>query len=209
VWLEWLDMLLSGYLLGLARILKMSEPFANFGLSLLKLLLDGKSTVYPSAVGFGRKLYYHHDELEYGIPYEVHRQCLQEVLDLLRHRRFVSIIEVRFTPDNSQGLLGPGVGRRTCYIELAPSLSLDASGVFAEAEQIFLKYGGQVHLGKATWATPQTLEKMYDRRWHAFREVQRTQDPEGKFINDFVAQLFEPGLATVEGSPGARGRPAA
>ncbi|HZI11891.1 MAG TPA: D-arabinono-1,4-lactone oxidase [Myxococcus sp.] len=187
---ELLDMLLSGYLLGVARALKLAEPFARLGLLFMRLLENGRKAVFPSAAGFSRKLFYHHDEIEYGVPYEVHRPCLDEVLRLLEQRRFVSIVEVRFTPATSQGLIGPGAGRRTCFIELAPSLSLDASAIFAEAEHIFLKYGGQVHLGKATRATAETMARMHGARWHAFRSVQKRQDPHGKFVNDFVARVF-------------------
>ncbi len=196
--LELLDMLLSGYLLGLARVLKLAEPFAYVGLLFLKLLQNGRSTVFPSGEGFSRQLFYHHDEIEYGVPYEQHQQCLDEVLRLLVERRFVSIVEVRFTPAKSQALIGPGVGRRTCYIELAPSLSVDASAIFAEVEQIFLKYGGRVHLGKATRVNGATMEEMYGQQWHTFRAVQRAQDPHGKFVNDFIAQVFGPTLPARE-----------
>jgi len=189
---ELLDMLLSGYLLDLARLLKSTRPFANASLGFMKLLLNGRSTVCPSYEGFRRRLYFQHDELEYGVPYEVHQECLQEVLALLERRHFVTLIEVRFAPDTSQALLGPGVGRRTCFIELAPSLSLDNARVFEEVEHILLRYGGRVHLGKATRVTGERMEEMFGERWRAFREVQRAQDPCGKFANDFVARTFWP-----------------
>lgn len=190
--LELMDMLLSGYLLGLSRVLMLTEPFAKLGLFFMKLTQQGRKTVLPMCAAFARQLFYHHDEIEYGVPFARHRQCLQEVLELLERRRFVCIVEVRFTPATSMATVGPGVGRRTCFIELAPSLSVDSSAVFQEAEQIFLKYGGQVHLGKATRATEEDMERMYGVRWHALRTVQRAQDPDGKFVNDFVARVFGP-----------------
>jgi FAD/FMN-containing dehydrogenase len=209
---ELLDMLLSGYLLGVARVLKLAGPFARLGLGLMKLLEDGQRAVYPSASGFARKLFYHHDEIEYGVPFEVYRPCLDEVLRLLQRQRFVSIVEVRFTPATSQSLLGPGAGRRTCFIELAPSLSRDASALFEKAERIFLKYGGQAHLGKVTRATEETMARMHGERWHAFRSVQRRQDPHGKFVNDFVARVFgnhrAPALEPSRRPPEAQEQPA-
>jgi FAD/FMN-containing dehydrogenase len=188
--LELVDMLLSGYLLGLARLLHISRLFANFGLWALKLLLNNRRHVLPSNEGFPRRLYYHHDELEYGVPFENYKQCLHEILEMLKARRFVTVLELRFTPDTSQALLAPGAHRRTCYIELAPSLSTDPSEVFAEAERILVKHGGQVHLGKATWATQETMKQMYGKWWSRFLAVQRQQDPRGKFINDFVGRLL-------------------
>jgi hypothetical protein len=34
--------------------------------------------VYPASAGFGRKLFMRHDEIDYGIPFERHRECLKE-----------------------------------------------------------------------------------------------------------------------------------
>lgn len=187
---ELLDMLVSGYLLGLSKLLDMADSFATLGLLFFKATMDGRITVYPAAPGFSRKLYYHHDEIEYGVPYEVHQECLDEVLALLRRKRFLTIVEVRFTPDTSSALLGPGVGRRTCFIELAPSLSLDSSEIFAEVEAIFARYGGQPHLGKKTSVTGAAMAEMYRARWEKFCEVRRQQDPGGKFLNDF-SSLFQ------------------
>lgn len=187
---ELLDMLISGYLLGLSKLLDMADAFATLGLLFFKATMHRRITVYPSAFGFARKLYYHHDEIEYGVPYEVHQACLDEVLALLRRKRFLTIVEVRFTPDASSALLGPGVGRRTCFIELAPSLSLDSTEIFAEVEAIFAKYGGQPHLGKKTSATGASMADLYGARWAQFCEVRRQQDPGGKFLNDF-GSLFQ------------------
>ncbi len=52
----------------------------------------------------------------------VFRTIIGEVQDLLAKEEFPSIIEVRFTPDVSEGILGPGTGGPTCYIELATPL---------------------------------------------------------------------------------------
>jgi FAD/FMN-containing dehydrogenase len=192
MWYELLDMAISGYLLGIARVLNVARAFATLGLLFFKVTMHGRFTVYPSASGFARTLYYHHDELEYGVPYEQHRACLEEVLQLLQRHRFLAIVEVRFTPDTSQALIGPGSGRRTCFIEIAPSLSLDSRKLYAEAEVIFARYGGRPHLGKKTSATGQTLQQLFGTSWDRLRAVQARQDPEGKFVNAFAGTLFPP-----------------
>ncbi len=201
--LELVDMLVSGYLLGLSRVLKLTDLTANLGLLFFKLTMDGHHTVHPARSGFPRKLYYSHDELEYGIPYEAHHACLAEVMEHLAERRFLTIVEVRFTPDQSKSLLGPGVGRRTCFIELAPSLSVDSSEVFADVEKILWKHGGQLHLGKATRADAKQMEAMYGERLARFRKARSELDPTGKFTNDFTAQLFRRRFAAAGllGSP--------
>ncbi|MDI3286206.1 D-arabinono-1,4-lactone oxidase [Polyangium sp. 15x6] len=197
--LELTDMLVSGYALGLAKLLDLSDLVANLGLAFMWLTMNGHSTVYPAREGFPRKLFYRHDELEYGVPYDTHQACLDEVFAYLEEKRFLTIIEVRFTPNTSESLLGPGVGRRTCFIELAPSLSIDSTEVFADVEKILWKYGGQLHLGKATRAGAREMAAMYGERFTRFQRARREADPTGKFVNDFTARLFT-GVATTEPS---------
>jgi FAD/FMN-containing dehydrogenase len=188
---ELTDMLFSGYALPLARPLHTTRLTAWLGLKFFQWTMHGHKTVFTSAAGFSRKLYYHHDEMEYGVPFENYRNCLREILELLLKAKFTSIIEVRFTPDHSHALLGPGVGRRTCFIELAPSLSSDQWKVFAAAEPIFLKHGGQLHLGKATRLDKSHLRQMYGPRLERFEKVMREQDLAGKFRNEFARRMFE------------------
>jgi len=195
MYLELVDMLFTGYVIGLAPTMKAANLTAWLGLAFFKLTMNGHKTVYPSSVGFRRKLFYRHDEMEYGVPFERYRECLAEIRAMLRRKKYVSIIEVRFTPERSQGLLGPGVGRRTCFIELAPGLSGDPTEIFREGEQIFRRYGGQLHLGKATWATPENLREMFADRLVQFQKVRREQDGAGKFDNDFARALFGPAAA--------------
>jgi FAD/FMN-containing dehydrogenase len=200
MYLELVDMLFTGYVIGLARTMKAANLTAWLGLAFFKLTMDGHKTVYPSSIGFRRKLYYRHDELEYGVPFERYRECLAEIRAMLRRKKYVSIIEVRFTPDRSQGLLGPGVGRRTCFIELAPGSSRDSTEIFREGEQIFRRHGGRLHLGKATWATAEALREMFGDRFAQFQQVRREQDAAGKFGNDFARRLLG-GTAAPETAP--------
>ena len=190
---ELLDMGFSGFALGIARALHLTYPTAKLGIELYSVAVNQNVVVYPSAMGFARKLYFRHDEIEYGVPYESYKACLDEVRALLLERKYPTVIEIRFTPNNSQALLAPGAGRRTAYIELAPSMSQPTDPIFREFEQILLKHGGQVHLGKKTWVTRQDLERMYPaellRRFDAAR---RSQDPEGKFMNEFTRTILGP-----------------
>ena len=74
---------------------------------------------------------------------------------------------------------------------------------FAEAEQILLKYGGQLHLGKATRANTEVLARMYGARWNDFQRVRQQQDPHGKFLNDFAARLLDDGAQAQAEGPAA------
>lgn len=154
------------------------------------LLAPDHRLVMPGSVGFGRRLFYRHDEIEYGVPYERWRGCVAEVMTMLRRRRYFSVVEVRFTPDQSQSLIGPGAGRRTAYVELATPLSQPVEEVYAEAGRIFAAHEGQPHLGKKTGMGADDLARLHGQRFDRFREVRREQDPQGKFLNSFARRLL-------------------
>jgi L-gulonolactone oxidase len=187
--LEVEDMVFSGYLLGFASSIHQIDRTAKVGFQ-LEEKFDSDVVVLPATEAFARKLFYDHDEIEYGIPFERWWDCLEEVRAYLLARRFFTIVEVRFSPNVSPALIGPGVGRRTCYIELAPPLSEDCREVFADVEKIFWKYDGQVHLGKRTLAGPKDMRRMYGERYERLLAAWRQQDPTAKFVNDFVARTL-------------------
>ncbi len=173
----------------------LAEGLANLDAdSLLSdVMAPDERIVLPGSLAFGRKLFYAHDEIEYGVAFDVWRPCLAEVVERLRARDFFSIVEVRFTPDTSRALLGPGAGRRTAYIELATPLSQRREDVYAEVEAILRRFGGQPHLGKKTNIDAQGMADTYGDRFARFQAVRRAQDPDGKFLNAFARRVFEGG----------------
>ncbi len=188
---EFVDMVFSGYLIGLARLLNRTDVLAGLGMSLYALTVNHRTVVYPARKGFARQLFFRHDEIEYGLPRENLGPCLDETYALLRTHRFPTIIEVRFTPDQSQALLGPGVGRSTAYIELAPSLSRDSDVVFRQFEEIALRHGGQPHLGKKLYVDREQMDQIYGTKaMQRFRDARQSQDPSGKFLNDFTERVL-------------------
>lgn len=176
-----------------------TRPFRFFDwlLGVTLKLTRNKPLVHPASTGFARKLFYRHDEIEYGVPYSQEDvsgkdklQCLRDVMDELSKRKFVTLIEVRFTRTPSNAMLGPGVGRETCFIELAPNLSRDTDDAFMWAEQLCLRHGGQVHLGKKTFVDSQVMAWMYPGQFTRFQKVRTRQDPHGVFMNRFTQQVF-------------------
>jgi FAD/FMN-containing dehydrogenase len=184
------DVLFSGFVFDIARFLHRSETVARISLQVYALVVNLHQVVYRSSEGFPRKLYFRHDELEYGVPFENYRECLREVRQLLIKIQFPLIIEVRFTPDTSQAFLGPGTGRRSAYLEITPSMSRPSDGMFMKVEEIILRHGGQAHLGKKSYIDRPMFEHMYARTIQQFQTVRKAQDPNGKFLNDFTGRLF-------------------
>lgn len=188
---ELFDMAFSGHLLGVARVLHATDWLARVGMRLYALAVNHRAVIYPAEEGFGRLLYFRHDEIEYGIPRENLPACLEDVHALLRERRYPTLIEIRFTPDQSQALLGPGVGRPTAYVELAPSMSRHTDAVFREFEQIVLRHGGQPHLGKKVYLDRDQMERIYGtKKMRRFRAARRSQDHSDKFLNEFTERVL-------------------
>ncbi len=182
------DFAISAYIPGVAQLIAdMDEDTA-----LSNLLAPDHRLVMPGSQGFGRKLFYRHDEIEFGVPFAAWQACVGEIMQLLHRREFFSVVEVRFTPDKSQALLGPGVGRRTAYIELATPLSQSTTEVYAAAEDIFRAHGGQPHLGKKTNISAQQMLETYGDRYTRFQAIRAEQDPNGKFLNAFATRVFGP-----------------
>lgn len=196
---ELFDMVFSGHLIGVARLLHATDWLARVSMRIYALAVNHRAVVYPSADGFARRLYFRHDEIEYGIPRENLLACLEDIHALLRRHRYPTIIEIRFTPDHSQALLGPGVGRSTAYVELAPSMSRPTGPVFREFERIVVGHAGQPHLGKKCELDRDQMEEIFGHnRMERFDAARRAQDPTGKFLNDFTASLV--GTDTRTGS---------
>jgi L-gulonolactone oxidase len=180
------DFAVSAFLPGFAK--RLSDLDEDAWLS--DLAAPDHTLVMPGSRGFGRKLFYRHDEIEFGVPFERYGQCLAQILALLKSEDFFSIVEVRFTPDRSQSLIGPGAGRRSAYIELATPLSLDHELVFAKAEAILREHEGQPHLGKKTNVSAQDMLEIHGDRFVRFQAVRAAQDPNGKFLNPFTERVF-------------------
>ena len=183
---ELADFAVSAFVPGLAR--RVADIDEDAWLS--DLVAPDHTLVMPGSRGFGRKLFYRHDEIEFGVPFERYRDCLTQILALLVREDFFSVVEVRFTPDTSRSLIGPGAGRRSAYIELATPLSQDQELVFAKAEEILREHHGQPHLGKKTNVSAQDMLEIHGDRFVRFQAVRAAQDPTGKFLNAFTERVL-------------------
>ncbi len=154
---------------------------------------------------FARKLYFQHDEIEVGIPlgtppdYSIFPEAIKETQKLLKAEEFNTVIEIRFTPDASEAMLGPGTGGPTCYVELAPSMQQYSRERIVQVFHRFdtmmrNQFKARPHLGKKTSATAAVLKKLHGKKvWDDFNDVRKTIDPDGKFRphgNELLKRLF-------------------
>ena len=165
--------------------------------------------VFQANDAFARKLFFQHDEIEVGIPlpakpgggfdYDVARSAIEDTVRLLSKEEFKTIVEIRFTPDQSEAMLGPGTGGPTCYIELASALGESSKPRIAEVYDLFDrlmrdKYKARPHLGKKTSVTHSDMQALYGQVWQDFQVIRRRMDPGDRFIpadNPFLNAIFK------------------
>ena len=195
-------------LFGLAKHTAPDPITGQGGNSTLRSLNDRPVQVLQANLAFARKLYFQHDEIEAGLPlplkpngkpdYQVFRDAIKVTQELLKDEELRTIIEVRFTPDVSEGMLGPGAGGPTCYVELATSMAMYSRERIVQVFQKFDKlmrnaFGGLPHLGKKTSVTAAEMASLYPADWTTFNEVRTAIDPGGKFRpekNELLNRLF-------------------
>jgi FAD/FMN-containing dehydrogenase len=169
--------------------------------AVVKLVNEIEPVVLPAPTAFARRLFFLHDELEYGIPVGEMRACLAAVTELFAQEAFQTIIEVRFAPDSSVALLGPGTAGRgkggVGFIELATALGQHSTLRIAEmherVQDVLRAFGGRPHLGKKTNLDSKGMAEIYGEDWAEFQELRRAWDPQGKFLprhNLFLNKLF-------------------
>jgi L-gulonolactone oxidase len=164
------------------------------------LLNKERPVVLPAAAAFARQLFYEHDEIEYGVPMAAHAECLEQVMLLLADEEFASVVEVRFTPDTSEALIGPGTAGRgrggTCFIELASAdgeaTELRVATVYQKFHDILRAHGGRAHLGKKVPADCAGMLEAYGAAWQGLLALRRELDPRNVFLpagNPFLRKL--------------------
>jgi hypothetical protein len=165
--------------------------------------------VSAAHTAFARKLYFQHNEIKVGIPlalangsvdYDRFRGAIHDTQKLIKAEDFRTIVEIRFTPDMSEEMIGPGTGGPTCYIELAVPLGEYSKGRIVSVYQLFEdlmreRYDARPHLGKKTSFTFAQMQSIYGTVWDEFQAVRQVMDPGDRFIppqNKFLRRIFKP-----------------
>lgn len=130
------------------------------------------------------------NEMEYAIPAESGPECFQEVRHLMQtrfdHVRFP--IEYR-TLAADDSWLSPAYDRATVTLSIHRAADKPYEEFFRAAETIFRRYDGRPHWGKIHYLDATALRTLYP-RWDAFVELRREMDPDGRFLNSSLADLF-------------------
>jgi FAD-linked oxidoreductase len=130
------------------------------------------------------------EEMEYELPREAGLPALKEVIAWIRKGRrpvafpfefrWAAADDIWISPFNK----GPGAS-----ISMHQYAKMPWREVFAAAEPIFRSHGGRPHWGKRHFLTRDEVDGLYPMA-ERYRQVRRRTDPEGKFLNPHLAELF-------------------
>lgn len=167
-----------------------SPKLRELVLSSIVKTLDDEVMVESSWKNYASERNVRFNEMEYHLPREHGLQALRDIRTALetRHPEVFFPIEVRFIKGDDIWL-SPFHQRDTCSIAVHRYFEEDYKPYFATIEPIFRKYEGRPHWGKLNTLQRDDFRKLYP-RWDDFVEVRRTIDPNGRFLNPYLAGLF-------------------
>jgi FAD-linked oxidoreductase len=130
------------------------------------------------------------NEMEYHLPREHGMAALREVKAALesQHHEVFFPIEVRFVKGDDIWL-SPFYQRDTCSIAVHRVFDEDFTPYFKTIEPILRKYQGRPHWGKLNTLGQAEFQALYP-KWQDFVEVRRELDPQGRFLNAYLRELF-------------------
>jgi FAD/FMN-containing dehydrogenase len=97
----------------------------------------------------------------------------------------------------SDAWLSPAYHQETCYFGFVVyyaddgSLSQDGLHFLTEIEKILATYGGRPHWGKYYDPEHYHWPQLYP-QWQAFQQIRQQLDPQKRFSNHYINQLFQP-----------------
>lgn len=130
-----------------------------------------------------------HTEMEYSIPAAKGPDCMAAIGDLLRSE----FTHVRW-PVEYRTLAADDVWLSTAFecdtvtISVHEDIREDDEPYFRACEEIFLAHDGRPHWGKVNYLNGHELTACHP-RWHDWWQVRNDVDPNGTFLNNYLASL--------------------
>ena len=132
------------------------------------------------------------NEMEYQLPVEQGLQCLEEVLHILRKHQVPMFFPIEFRYVKGDDIwLSPFYRRDSVSISIHQFHKQDYHAVFDLVEPILQKYQGRPHWGKLHSMTAASLRDLYP-KWDDFMALRQRLDPNQKWLNPHLKQLFLP-----------------
>ena len=131
------------------------------------------------------------EEMEYELPVANAVAALRAALELVKTRRMPLIFPFEFRLVAADDIwLSPFHAGPCASISVHQYAPMPWAEHFAELEAVFRAHGGRPHWAKRHTLTSADVRALYPMA-EAFGRVRKRTDPEGKFMNDHLRQLFD------------------
>jgi len=167
-----------------------SSRLRGFAMDMYMRRLPAEHTVLPSWQTYTHTRAVRFNEMEYHLPREEGLKAFREIREVLE-KNFPEVFfpfEVRWVQADDIWL-SPFYRRDCISIAVHRYYDEDHTAFFKAVEPIFRRYGGRPHWGKLHSLGPQELAALYP-HWDDFLEVRQAMDPEGRFLNTYLRELF-------------------
>lgn len=129
-------------------------------------------------------------EVEYSIPIEHMKVVLREIRKQIEDKRYNVHFPIECRTVKADDIwLSPSYKRDSFYIAFHMYKGMPYEEYFNDMEQIMKKYEGRPHWGKMHKRTNRDLQKLYP-KFTEFQKIRNELDPNGIFLNDYLADLF-------------------
>ncbi len=130
------------------------------------------------------------NEMEYAIPAEKGADCAREIAAFIRGRRLNVMFPIEFRRVAEDDIwLSPFYDRPSVTISVHQYGRQRYKKFFDGCEAIFRSYGGRPHWGKLHSLVAKDFEEIYP-RWDDFLRLRARLDPDQKFVNGHLKQVF-------------------
>ncbi|HEV7318043.1 MAG TPA: D-arabinono-1,4-lactone oxidase [Ensifer sp.] len=129
-------------------------------------------------------------ELEYAVPVANGKDAVKAVRKLMleKHPTCIYPIEYRFTAGDT-GWISPFYEQDSITLSVSGEPGTDYWEYLKDVDTILRQYGSRPHWGKLHFLGAEDVTALYPRAGD-FRALRAKVDPEGRFLNDHLRQLF-------------------
>lgn len=130
------------------------------------------------------------NEMEYQVPLEYGVACVKEVITVFRKHRVATFFPIEFRIVKGDDIwLSPFYQQDSIAISIHQYHKQDPWLLFNLIEPIFKKYQARPHWAKMHSLKTHELRALYP-MWDEFMMLREQLDPERKFLNTYLEQLF-------------------
>lgn len=135
------------------------------------------------------------NEMEYAVPAANGADCIREIAEAVRAKKIATCFPLEFRYVKADDIwLSPFYKRDAVTISVHQFAGQDFATLFNTSEAIFKRYGGRPHWGKMHTLKAPDFEALYP-KWDDYRALRRRLDPNGRFLNSHLRQVFGEGNA--------------